>query len=131
MYLDSSVLSDNDNLVIRGCKLVKDEHPDKIKRGGVCAYIRESSPVRCLFNTYLKQYFILEVRVSKKKRYVISLYSSPSHATDEFDLFMLNLETLLLNISNRNPILSRSLVVSMRNPEIALLMTPQPQKELI
>ena len=27
--------------------------PGGVKRGRVCAYIRESLPVRCLFNTYL------------------------------------------------------------------------------
>ena len=33
-YLDSSILSDNDNLVIKGCKLVRDYHLDDIKKGG-------------------------------------------------------------------------------------------------
>ena len=53
-YLDSSILSDNDNLVIKVYELVRDDHPDNIKRGGVCAYIKESFLARCLFNTYLK-----------------------------------------------------------------------------
>lgn len=39
---------------------------------------------------------------NNKKGYVISLYRSPSQITDDFDLFILNLETLLVNISNRN-----------------------------
>ena len=95
-YLDFSILSDNDNLVIKGY------HPDDIKRGGVCAYIRESL-ARCLFNSYLKECLILEVCINNKKGYVISLYRSPSQATDEFDLFMLNLESLLADISNRHP----------------------------
>ena len=37
------------------------------------------------------------------KRYVIALYKSPSQTTDDFDLFMLNLEAPLVDISNRNP----------------------------
>ena len=37
------------------------------------------------------------------KRYIIALSRSPSQTTDEFDLFMLNLEALLIDISNRNP----------------------------
>ena len=52
--LDASVLSDNDNLVIKVYELARDDHPDNSKRGGVCAYVRESFQVRCLFNTYLK-----------------------------------------------------------------------------
>ena len=66
-YLDFSILSANDNLVIKGYKLVKDDYPDDIKGGGVCAYIRESLPARCLFNTYLKICLILEVSMNKKK----------------------------------------------------------------
>ena len=37
MYLDSSILYDNYNLVIKGYKLVRVDHPDHIKRGGDCA----------------------------------------------------------------------------------------------
>ena len=36
-------------------------NPDNIKRDGVCAYIRETLSVRCLFNTYFKECLILEV----------------------------------------------------------------------
>ena len=60
-YLDSFILSDSDNLVIKCYELVKDDHPDNIKRDGVCAYIRETLSVRCLFNTYFKKCLILEV----------------------------------------------------------------------
>ena len=34
---------------------------DNIKRDGVCAYIRETLSVRCLFNTYFKECLVLEV----------------------------------------------------------------------
>ena len=97
-YLDSSILSGNDNLVVKGYKLVRDYHSENIKRGRVCAYNRESLRVRCLFNTYLNKCFILEVRINNKRGYGIS----PSQTTDEFDLFMINLDTLLVDTSNRN-----------------------------
>ena len=45
----------------------------------------------------------MKVCINNKKGYVISLYRSPSQKTDKFDLFMPNLETLLVDISNRNP----------------------------
>ena len=38
-----------------------------------------------------------------KKGYATSLYRSPSQTAHEFDLLMLNFETLLVDISNRNP----------------------------
>ena len=50
--LDSSIASDNDKLSIKGYNLYRADHLNKVKRGGVCAYIRESLPVRCLSNAY-------------------------------------------------------------------------------
>ena len=44
-YLDSSIASDNDDLNIKCCKLHRPGHPNNLKRGSVCAYIRESLPV--------------------------------------------------------------------------------------
>lgn len=93
-YLDFSILSDNDNLIIKGCKIVRNDHTDDVKRGEVCTYIRESLPVRCFYNTYLKECLILEVCINNIKGYVISLYSSLNQIMDDFDLFMLNLGKL-------------------------------------
>ena len=60
--------------------------------------------MRCLYFQYLfKECFILEVCNNNKKVYVISLYRSPSQTFDQFDLFMLNLESLLADIPNHNP----------------------------
>ena len=53
-YLDSSIASDNDDLNIKGYNLYRADHPNNVKRGSVCAYIKESLPVRCLSNTYFK-----------------------------------------------------------------------------
>ena len=45
-FLDSSSL---DNLVdIQGYNLVRADHPDNSKRGGVCIYYKESLPVRVI-----------------------------------------------------------------------------------
>ena len=37
-YLDSSVSSGNDNLIIYGYKLVRADHPENVERGGVCVF---------------------------------------------------------------------------------------------
>ena len=47
-YLDSSIASHNHDLNIKGYNLYRANHPNNVKKGGVCAYIRESLPVRCL-----------------------------------------------------------------------------------
>ena len=45
-YLDSSKPSDHVCLDLEGYKLVRSDHPNNIKRGGVCIYSKESLPVR-------------------------------------------------------------------------------------
>ena len=65
-YLDSSIASDNDNLNIKGYNLYRADHPNNVKRGGVCAYIRESLTVRCLSNAYLQGCLILKISINNK-----------------------------------------------------------------
>ena len=52
-YLDSSIAYDKDDLNIKGYNLYSTDHPNNVKRGGVCVSIRESLPVRCLSNADL------------------------------------------------------------------------------
>ena len=101
-YLDSTFSSDNEDINIKGLKLVRADHPNIIKRGGVCANVRESLPVRVVPNHHLSECLILEVNLKNKKGYLVSLYRSPSQNPDEFELFLTNLENLLADITNRN-----------------------------
>ena len=66
-YLDASVSSDNDNLNIDGYKLVRADHPGNVKRGGVCVYFKESLPVKCLSNSYLKNVLFLKFLLTIKE----------------------------------------------------------------
>ena len=102
-YLDSTVSSDNDNLYIRDYKLVRADHPGNIKRGGVCVYFKESLPVSCLANPYLKECLIFDVSINNKRGYVVSMYRSSSQTSDDFNSFTTNLEKLVINISSTNP----------------------------
>ena len=80
--------------------MVRVDHPNNIKKGGLCAYVRKSSPVRNFSNSYLSEYLTLEVTVSNKNVYVITLYRSPSQTSDEFQSFISSLEKLLSNINS-------------------------------
>ena len=54
-YLDSTT---PDNLIdIEGYSLVRADHPDNIKRGGVCIYYKESLPVRIINVSYLTLFY--------------------------------------------------------------------------
>ena len=100
-YLDTFVSSGNDNLNISGYKLVRADHPRNVKRGGVYVYFKESLPVRCLPNSYLKECLILKVSTNSKRGYVVS--RSLSQTSDEFDSFITNLEKIVVVISRSNP----------------------------
>ena len=64
------------------------------------AHVKESLPVRSFSNSYLNECLTLEVTISNKKGYVITLYRSPSQTSNEFDPFISNLEQLLINITS-------------------------------
>ena len=77
-FLDPSILTENNNLKINGYKMVRADHPHNVKGRGVCAYVRESLPVLNFSNSYLSECLTLEVTISNKKCYIITLYRSPS-----------------------------------------------------
>ena len=103
-YLDSTT---PDNLLeIDGYNLVRADHPDNIKRGGVCIYYKESLPVRVISLPYLKEGLVLEMNDNNKKMIVSVIYRSPSQNNREFDSFLLNFEQLLSDISTHEPTVS-------------------------
>ena len=68
------------------------DHPNNVKRGGVCAYIREYLLVCYFSNSYSSESLSLEVITSIKKSYFITLYRSPNQTSDEFESIISNLE---------------------------------------
>ena len=66
-FLDSSILTENNNLKINGYKMVRANHPNNVKRGGVYVYVRESLPVHNFSNSYLSKCLTLEVTISKER----------------------------------------------------------------
>ena len=103
-YLDSSTV--DSLLKIDGYILVRADHPNNIKRGGVCIYYKESLPVRVISLPYLKEALLLEMTYNNKKVIVSVIYHSPSQNYSEFDLFFSNFEKLLNDISERKWFLS-------------------------
>ena len=74
-YLDSSI---PDNLIdIKGYNLVRADHPDNIKRDGVCIYYKESLPVRIKTLPYFKEALFLEMIHNNKKVIVPVIFCSP------------------------------------------------------
>ena len=59
--LDSLILSDHDSSELEGYKLVRADHPNNVKRGGVCIYYKESLPVRVINLPYFQETLLLEL----------------------------------------------------------------------
>ena len=96
-YLDSSVSSDNGNLYAKDYNLVGADHTENVTRGGACVYFKESLPISCLLNPYLKN--ILSLSINNKRDYVVSMYNSRIQTSDDLNSFTFNLEKLIVNIS--------------------------------
>ena len=101
-YLDLSVSSDNDNLCIKDYKMVREDHPGNVKRGGACVYFKESLPVSSLPSPYLKECLIFEISINNMRGYVVSMYRLPSQTSDDFNSFITNLEKRVVDISSSN-----------------------------
>ena len=92
--------SDSEDINIKDYKLVSANHHNNTKGGGVFAYFRESLPVLVVPNHHLSECLILEVNLKNKKVYLVSLYHSSNQNFDKFELFLTNVEDLLLDINN-------------------------------
>ena len=103
-YLDSS--TPDRLLKIDGYILVRADHPNNIKRGGVCIYYKESLPVRVISLPYLKEALLLKMTYNNKKVIVSVIHRSPNQNISEFDLFLSNFEELLSDINKHKPFLS-------------------------
>ena len=104
--LDSSIPSDHLSLELEGYKLVRADHPDNVKLGGVCIYYKEYLPVRVINLPYLQEALLLELNDQNKKIIISSLYRSPSQNSEEFESFLTNFEHLLSDINARKPSVS-------------------------
>ena len=103
-YLDSSI---SDNLIdIKGYNLFRADHPDNIKRGGVCIYYKEPLPVRIKTLSYFKEVLFLEMIYNNEKVIVSVIYRSPSQNNCELDSFLTNFDHLLSKINKFKPYLA-------------------------
>ena len=102
-FLDSSFSTDNDRLSLDGYDLIRADHPQDIKRNGVCVYMKNSLGAKICGLSKLKECIVIELNLNNKKGYVISLYRSPSQSIDEFEDFLLNLDQTMHDISSLSP----------------------------
>ena len=103
-YLDASV--PDSLLEIDRYNLVRADHPNDTKRGGVCICYKESLPVRTINLYYFEEALLLEITYHNKNVIVSVIYRSAGQSNNEFDSFLSKLEKLVSDINNRKPALS-------------------------
>ena len=101
-YLNSETPSDDENLVIPGYNLVREDHPSNSKRGRVCVYYKSSLPFRVINVKYPQESISFELRIEGKCCKCSCLYRSPSQTQDEFETFLKNFESNLDKIHENN-----------------------------
>ena len=101
-HLDFSVSKDDNALSIEGYSILRADNPSNAKSGGVCIYYNDKISVKQMSKIILPECLASKIVIGKKKRYVITLYRSPSQNQSEFEHFLLFLENLLCNIRNKD-----------------------------
>ena len=102
-YLNSTILSNDQNLCLDSYKLICSDHPKNIKQGGVCIYYREILPVKVIQINYLSECLVCEINYDNKNIFIVTLYRSASQTTDEFDEFLGGFQDVIDNINQCNP----------------------------
>ena len=75
--LDSTIPNDDVNIQTNGYSLLRADHPNDIKRGGVCIYFKESLPlIRINELTNIKDCILTEISVNNEKCFFTCLYRS-------------------------------------------------------
>ena len=108
-YLDSTISSNDSNLIIPNYELYRADHPSNVKRGGICIYYKNLLPLKVTNIQYLQEYINFEMKIGDKLCNFVALYRSPSQSQDEFEKFAKNLELNLDTISANNPFLTVAL----------------------
>ena len=96
-YLDSTV--DPNNLLINGYNLLRADHPDKVKRGGVCLYYWENLTLRQVDTLYIEQCILCEINIQNTTGYVAVIYRSPSQSSNEFEEFLASFRKLMNQVN--------------------------------
>ena len=103
-FFDFLFNSHDDRINIEGYNLLRADHPNDKKRGGVCMYFKEHLLIlRRDDLCNLPECLVTEIRMGKKKCFFTYLYRSPSQSPNEFNTFCSNFNLFLSNINDLNP----------------------------
>ena len=101
-FLDSTISDDDNILHMEGYNLTRADHPDNIKRGGVCLYFKKSLALRKIQLSHITECLLSEVHVKGQVGFTIVSYHSPSQTNSQFDDFLSVLRNSLMMFRSFN-----------------------------
>ena len=105
--------------------MVRADHPNSVKRGGVFIYYKEYLPVRIINLPYLEQALLLELNDESKKIIISNLYRSPSQNSKKFESFLTNFEISCLTLTPVNHhFLSYLVILTLDHPPGGVMTVP-------
>ena len=90
------------NLGIQGYEFFRSDYLSQHKRGTVCIYFRNSLSLKILNIHYLQESIRFELQIDSKMCKFVSLYRSPSQASDAFEKFRDNFKLTLDTLTESN-----------------------------
>ena len=102
-FLDSTISDDDNILHMEGYNLIRADHPDNIKRGGVCLYFKKGLALRKIELSHITECLLCEVNVKVQVGSTIVGYRSPSRTSSQFDDFLSNFEKLFDDVQTFQP----------------------------
>ena len=98
-FLNSEILTDDENLQIPGYSIARVDHTSSIKRGGVCVYYKTLLSLKLLDIKFLQECINLELKIGDNLCSFTILYRLRSQTYDNFENFMKNFESNLDEIN--------------------------------
>ena len=78
-FLDSTVSYQDENIMINGYSLLREDHPSNSKHGGVCLYFKEDLQlIRGNDLSVLQERLVTKIIVDKEKCFFTCIYRSPN-----------------------------------------------------
>ena len=79
---------------MEGYNCIRADHPDILKRGGVCLYFKKSLALRKIELSHITECLLCEVNVKGQVGFITVSYGSPSQTISQFDDFLSSFEKL-------------------------------------
>ena len=95
-YLNDTIPNNQIEMEGYSSNIFRSDHPTNTKRGGVCLYCKNYLPIKLHPDLHiLDESIVVELTLSRKRLFFAVIYRSPSQNSDEFDLFLSRLVSVM------------------------------------